>query len=167
MSISDWRVVEKIRRKLEKVLVLSNFCWNLKKKKLVEYSEKRHGNFENLWENVLNLSKLWIKFVKILLRTYWNFVSAFQKILEMLNNLMKFRLRIGYRNGAWRRNQAARTRGGMDWGRSRVQLKCDWREVWLNVHARTWTENTHAKCGSDESIRVSVGPRKWWRSTLE
>ncbi len=47
MSISDWETVEKIRRKLGKVLVLSNICWNFVKK-LVEYSEKCCGNFKNL-----------------------------------------------------------------------------------------------------------------------
>ncbi len=51
MSISDWGTVEKIRWKLKKVLVLNNICWNFEKK-LVEYSGKRLGNFENLWENM-------------------------------------------------------------------------------------------------------------------
>ncbi len=32
MSISDWGTIEKILRKLEKVLVLSNICWNFEKK---------------------------------------------------------------------------------------------------------------------------------------
>ncbi len=36
MSISDWGTVEKMRQKLEKVLVLSNICCN----------------FENRWENL-------------------------------------------------------------------------------------------------------------------
>ncbi len=35
---------------LEKVLVLSNICWNFEKK-LEEYSEKLCGNFKNLWEH--------------------------------------------------------------------------------------------------------------------
>ncbi len=43
--------VEKIWWKLEKELVLSNIYWNFEKK-LVEYSEKQRGNFENLWENL-------------------------------------------------------------------------------------------------------------------
>ncbi len=34
-------------RELEKVLVLSNICCNFEKK-LIEYSEKWRGNFENL-----------------------------------------------------------------------------------------------------------------------
>ncbi len=51
MSIKDWGTVEKIGWKLETVLVLSNICWNFEKK-LLEYSENRRGNFENLWENL-------------------------------------------------------------------------------------------------------------------
>ncbi len=47
MLISEWGTVDKIQRKLEKVLVLSNICWNFEKK-LVEYSEKCRGNFENI-----------------------------------------------------------------------------------------------------------------------
>ncbi len=38
--------------KLEVVLVMNNICWNFEKK-LVEYSEKRHGNFRNLGEYLL------------------------------------------------------------------------------------------------------------------
>ncbi len=46
MWISDWGTV--VRQKLEKVSVLSNVCCNFEKK-LVEYSEKRRDNFENVW----------------------------------------------------------------------------------------------------------------------
>ncbi len=67
---------------------------------------------------------------------------------------------------AWRRNQGARLHDGRDWCRSRVQLNCNWREVWLNLRARTRTKKTGAKRRWDESICVSVGPRKWWSSTL-
>ncbi len=39
ISRGGWGTLEKIRSKLEKILVSSNICWNFEKK-LVEYSEK-------------------------------------------------------------------------------------------------------------------------------
>ncbi len=39
MLVSDWGTVEKILQKSEKVLVLSNICWNFEKK-IVEYWDK-------------------------------------------------------------------------------------------------------------------------------
>ncbi len=49
MSISDWGTVQKVWRKLEKVLVLRNTCLNFEKK-VKGIFEKSSGNFENLWE---------------------------------------------------------------------------------------------------------------------
>ncbi len=53
MSVEDWGTVEKVQRKLEKVLVLSNIRWNLGKK-LEEYSEK-------LWETFKIIEKMFKK----------------------------------------------------------------------------------------------------------
>ncbi len=48
--MKDRGTVAKLQRKSDKVLVLTNICWNFEKK-LEEYSEKLRGNFENLLEN--------------------------------------------------------------------------------------------------------------------
>ncbi len=44
MSIRDWRTVEKITQKLEKILILSSICRNFEKE-LEKYLEKPRGNF--------------------------------------------------------------------------------------------------------------------------
>ncbi len=90
MSIKDWGTVEKIQN-LKKVLVLSNICW-FRKKKLRGIFGKTFGKFWNSLRKFLrNLGQLWIKFVWILQKTYSNFIVAFQKIVEVFDNLMIFR----------------------------------------------------------------------------
>ncbi len=75
MSIKDWGTVEKIQQKFKKVLLLSNICSNCEK--------KYQRNVGKKFREVLRICEKIFKNA--------NFILAFQKIVEVLDNLMKYR----------------------------------------------------------------------------
>ncbi len=62
------------------------------KKKIRGIFGKNSGKFwKSLRTFLRNLGKLWIKFCKFYKKTYSNFILAFQKVVKVFDNLIKFR----------------------------------------------------------------------------
>ncbi len=87
MLIKNWGTVEKMQRKLKKLLVLTNICWIFEKKCGGIFGRTWRKFWKSFRKFLRNSGRLWIKFVYILQKAYWNFVPAFQKILEMFDHI--------------------------------------------------------------------------------
>ncbi len=80
MSIKDWGTVEKIQRKVKKLIVLCNIYWNFEKK-ITGVFGKNSGEF---WKSLRKLGKFELNLCKFYKRLIQILYLLFRKMLKCL-----------------------------------------------------------------------------------